>query len=215
LASAVRPDRISARKLARELALPLPGRAAQLTMAPEYRLPPAAADIPCEPGRAASVLVLLYPDAPGTSFPLIRRTDSPGPHGGQMALPGGALDGCESPERAALRETEEELGVEPSAIELLGALSPLPIVRSGFLVQPFVGWIDERPSFRPSPAEVAEIVETCLDELLDPANRRIGRREYDGRQWNVPYFSIKGHEVWGATAMILAEFAAIVSGIAL
>lgn len=159
------------------------------------------------PGRCreASVLVLLYPSASTLRFPLIVRPDSPGPHGGQIGLPGGSIEGGETPAEAALRETWEELGVPPSSVEILGALSEIHISASRFRVRPFVGWSSARPSFRPSRAEVTALLEPSVEELLDSRLRRKGEREVHGRVRTVPYFLLAGREVWGATARILAE----------
>jgi len=196
--------------LARALSGALPGAAAQADMAPEYL---SCSDLGAPEGcREASVLVLLYPSAGSIRFPLIVRADSTGPHGGQIGLPGGEREGSETPGEAALREAEEELGVEPAAVELLGALSELYVPSSRFRVRPLVGWSAARPRFRPSPAEVAALLEPDLGELLDPANRRSGAREVRGRRWTVPYYQLAGREVWGATARILSELRALLLG---
>ncbi len=163
--------------------------------------------------REASVLILLYPVGGAIRFPLILRPDSDGPHGGQIGLPGGSLEEGEGAAEAALRETEEELGVPPKSVDILGALSETHVPPSGYLVRPFVGWISTRPLFRPSAAEVAGIVEPSLEELLDPARRLSETREIGGRGWTVPFFRLAGHDVWGATARMLAELAALLEGV--
>lgn len=198
-----------ARSLELALAGPLPGELAQRAMAPGYLAGLGGPEQPGSARREASVLVLLYFSGGEPRFPLIRRVESGGPHGGQISLPGGGREPGESPGEAALRETEEELGADPSSIRLLGALSELWLPSSRFQVSPFVGFRAERPAFRPSPAEVAGILEPGLSELLDPSRRRSGLREIGGRRWELPYYLLAGGEVWGATARILAELEAL------
>lgn len=195
--------------LIQALAGPLPGKAAQDLMTPE------CLDMPDYPlgdegcCRRAAVLVLLHEAVDGLRFPLILRTDSPGPHGGQICLPGGALEDGESPVQAALRETEEEIGVGRGAVEVLGALSDIDVPSSGFRVTPFVGWRRASPGYRISESEVAAIFEARLGDLVDRSRRKIEEREVRGRRWAIPCFDLEGGEVWGATARILSELAEI------
>ncbi|MFZ8843006.1 NUDIX hydrolase [Thermoflexus sp.] len=197
-------------RLQEALARPLPGPSAQWEMAPPYRralleqtggLPPEA--------RPAAVLILLYPRGRDLAFPLTRRTDHVAHHKGQISLPGGACEPGESPEAAALRETEEELGFLTSAVGLLGHLTPLYVPPSGFLVYPVVGYLPERPVFHPAPLEVAEVLEATLSWLLDPRHQGEEEWELHGARWRIPVFRLGGHVIWGATAMILAEFRAV------
>ncbi|GAB4506525.1 MAG: CoA pyrophosphatase [Anaerolineales bacterium] len=188
--------------LHRALQGPLPGRAAQLWMAPQPR--PMDAD---HQPQMAAVLLLLYPGETGWCFPLTVRTHAVANHQGQVSLPGGARHGRESLKRTALRETAEELGVSARDVEILGQLTPLYVAVSDFQIFPFVGCMPVRPDFRPSADEVAQVLETPLEMLLD---ERIRFEEDwdlpDGRHLHVPYFLIQGHKVWGATAVILGEF---------
>jgi 8-oxo-dGTP pyrophosphatase MutT (NUDIX family) len=204
------PDAIVAR-LREALLLPLPGIAAQSSMAPTHRLPLPAGPPGSSAARRAAVVVLLYPSGGSLRFPLIVRSDSPGPHGSQIGLPGGELEEGETARDAALRELEEELGVPRHDVEVLGALTPLYISPSSFLVEPFVGACSSRPAFRPSPAEVSSLVEADLGAILGPESRCLDEREYEGARWSIPYYVLGGHAVWGATAMILSELA-IVAG---
>ena len=161
--------------------------------------------------RQAAVLLLLYPNrASGdsqTTLALIRRPDYSGPHSGQIALPGGRREGEENLQQTALRETHEELGVDPATLTLLGALSPLYVRASNHLVYPFVASAATRPDFVPCPREVAQVIETPLTRLLDPRYRgfEVMRFEPVGRV-RVPYFALPGARIWGATGMILGEF---------
>lgn len=187
---------------------PLPGQAAQYKMAHAVRRRPG----PPPPGtREAAVLHVLYPTATGWHFALILRAEHIGndAHRGQIGLPGGKIEPTDpSPAAAALRETEEEIGVPTAQIELLGALTPLYIPVSRFRVHPFVGVTATRPRLVPQPSEVADIYELPLRELVDPANVRTIDLPFGERLTlqNVPYYHLQERVVWGATAMILSEW---------
>jgi 8-oxo-dGTP pyrophosphatase MutT (NUDIX family) len=127
-------------------------------------------------------------------------------HGGQVSLPGGVIEPGETFEQAALREAHEEIALALDDVRVLGALTPIDIVVSGFKLHPIVAAIDRPPLLRPSDGEVAQILEVDVDELVDAANIVETERERDGRTLIVPAFQVAGVEIWGATAMILAEF---------
>lgn len=185
---------------------PLPGRAAQKTMSPEWGRSSLG---PGEGYRPAAVLILLCPRERAAEFPLIVRSSGPGPHGGQVALPGGALEAGETAAEAALRETREELGVDTSRVEVLGALTPLGVSVSRFSVTPIVAFSPERPVFKPAPAEVAECFCLSTEELTDQESKDCSPIMHDGRLLSVPCYRLAGRIVWGATAMALAEFEAV------
>jgi 8-oxo-dGTP pyrophosphatase MutT (NUDIX family) len=190
----------------------LPGLLAQLRMAP---IPRPGTDRILDPSlncRRAGVLALLYPAADASADPLAglrlaltRRTDSVDNHRGQISFPGGSLEPDETTQQAALRETWEELGVDPAGLAVLGALSPLYIPPSGFCIYPTVAYVNRRPAFTPTPSEVAEILEPSLAHLLAPATRREEIWELRGATVRVPFYAVGPHKVWGATAMVLAE----------
>lgn len=192
----------------RALQLPRPGVAAQTLMWPGG-LPGAVPPAPDQHGRAAAVLLLVYLLNGEPHLVLTRRAETVHNHKGQISLPGGAREGEESLVETALREAQEEIAVPPADVEVLGALTPIFVAVSGYLISPFVAIAAQRPAFRPDPIEVVETIEAPLSCLLDPALRCTEDWELRGARVHVPYFAIGAHKVWGATAMILAEFAAL------
>jgi 8-oxo-dGTP pyrophosphatase MutT (NUDIX family) len=110
---------------------------------------------------------------------------------------------------AALREAHEEVGIEPAGVELIGALTPLPMPHTGFVLHPFVGLAQVRPHLRPREEEVARVLEVPLRELADPSRLREEPRLLGQQVYQVPFFDVAGEKVWGATAMILAELLAL------
>ena len=162
---------IFSKSLKHRLALPLPGREAQLKMAhAERRLNLSRYKIPAE-ARPGSVLILLFEDEGTIKLPLIMRSDYDGVHSGQIGLPGGKYEPEDADlQSTALRETEEEIGISKSDVSLIGRLTELYIPPSNFLVHPFVGTIPFKPEFVPDQNEVARIIELDLDTLMDENN---------------------------------------------
>jgi len=130
-------------------------------------------------------------------------------HGGQVSLPGGVVEPGETFEQAALREAHEEVALPLGRVRVIGALTPLDIPVSGFRLHPIVAVTSTPPALTPADAEVAHILEVGVDELLDPATLADTMRERDGIRYQVPGFHLAGREIWGATAMVLAEFLAV------
>jgi 8-oxo-dGTP pyrophosphatase MutT (NUDIX family) len=108
----------------------------------------------------------------------------------------------------ALRECWEELGVAPGSLEVWGALSPIYIPPSNFRITPVVAFSAQTPALNPNPDEVSAVLMVTLRELLDPGRVLIERWTLRGVEVHVPFFSIAGYKVWGATALILSEFVA-------
>ena len=196
--------------LRRSLGSPLPGIEAQLRLAPTPRPGWVPGRSPAE-SRAAAGLLLLFPVDHRVHLLLTVRSSRLPSHAGQVSLPGGAVESGETLEHAALREAHEETGVEPARVRVVGRLTPLHIPVSGYVLHPVVGVTDERPDFRPADAEVDRLPEPGLADLLDPGCIRHRPRRRDGLFQDVPYFALDGLEVWGATAMVLAEFLQIVA----
>ena len=132
-------------------------------------------------------------------------------HGGQVSLPGGVVDPGETFEQAALREAHEEVALRLDAVRVLGALTPLDIPVSGFRLHPIVAVQRSRPELTPSDGEVARILEIGVDELLNHEYFGTTERQRDGVAYTVPAFRVAGVEIWGATAMVLAEFLALLA----
>ena len=125
-------------------------------------------------------------------------------HAGQVAFPGGRIDHGETALETALRETFEEIGISSEKIEILGSLSELFVDVSGFLIQPFVGWITEKPVFTLNAAEVEKVILFPLLKQKD--NLKETELETVSGKLKVPCYHYEGEIIWGATAMILAEF---------
>ena len=193
---------------------PLPGLDAQLRMAPAPRFGWDPLKFP-HGAHDGAALLLLYPYDEMLHFALTVRGSGLRNHTGQVSLPGGRVDAGETIDAAAVREAQEEIGVDPHSVEVLGRLTPLHIPVSGFLLHPVVGFTSMRPAFQRAEWEVARIIESPISVLSDPAaiKREIRTRQVNGQSIDVdvPYFTIDGEKVWGATAMVLAEFCAILT----
>lgn len=192
--------------LEKRLHHPLPGEPAQLKMAPE----------PLEEGprrklRApahatqSGVLILLFPNPEGELELILTLRSRHIDHGGQLSFPGGRSEEGEAVDDTALREANEEVGVDPKEIRLLGNLTNLYVAHSNNIVTPVVGVMREKPELEINPAEVEEVFAVELGSLATKKNlmtEQWNLREYT---YEVPYWDVHRVPLWGATAMMLSE----------
>ena len=198
-----------AARLATRLQQQLPGAAAHdpLRAIPvgdfkptfEHKLPP-------KPG---GVLILLYEEDGHIKFPLTKRPEYTGAHSGQVSLPGGKAEPGEDVIQTALREGEEEIGIDRNSVTVIGKLSEFFVIPSNFIVRPVIGTV-RNPVFKPDSYEVSRIISCSLfDLLLDGAIKQKEILAAGKFKMMAPHFEIEGEVVWGATAMMLNEFRTI------
>jgi 8-oxo-dGTP pyrophosphatase MutT (NUDIX family) len=187
---------------------PLPGAPAQALMAPQRRGDwPAGVD--AESARHAAGLLLLFP-VDGHAHVILTVRSAHVRHGGQVSLPGGVIELDETVEQAALREAHEEIALATAGVQLHGRLTSLDIPVSGFRLHPVVATLPHTPAVAPSDREVARILEVPVGTLLDPATVRWRPMRRGPVTLEVPGFEVDDTVIWGATAMVLAEFLAVV-----
>jgi len=160
------------------------------------------------PAQAAVLVPIVLRDRP--TVLLTERTAHLSTHSGQVAFPGGRADPGDADAAAtALREAQEEVGLAPASVEVLGSL-PIYVTGTAFIVTPVVGLVRPGAALQPNPYEVADVFEVPLDFLLDPAHHRRHVFEWQGlrREWfSMPYEDGgKTHFIWGATAGMLRNF---------
>ena len=140
----------------------------------------------------------------------MQRNTYPGVHSNQISFPGGKQELADKNlTHTALRESYEELGIETSAVHVIGDLTEVYIPPSNFLVQPIIGYSLKRPDFIPHEREVTEVIEVPLSHFQNSNNLQIVTIDVRGQDFTVPAFVISNKIIWGATAMILSEFLAI------
>ncbi|MGA9853372.1 MAG: CoA pyrophosphatase [Gammaproteobacteria bacterium] len=161
---------------------------------------------PKQPWKSAAVLVPVVLRQPVPTILLTQRTEGLLDHAGQVSFPGGSREGADAdPVQTALRETEEETGLERRFVETVGFLDGYLTI-TGFAVTPVVGLVNPGFRLRPDPLEVAEVFEVPLAFLRDPANRQVRQRQLAGRDLGYYLFEYNHHNIWGATAAMLVNF---------
>jgi len=160
----------------------------------------------------AAVLVPLINRPAGVTVMLTQRTAHLNDHAGQISFPGGRVEEGDADRiQTALREAEEETGLDRAAVDIIGSLPDYDIP-SGFRVTPVVGWIEPPVAFDPDPFEVAEVFEVPLTHFLDPANHQRRSDEVQGRRRNYYVMPYQQRNIWGATAgMLHALYRALVA----
>ena len=193
----------------------LPGQGAHEKMAPMHRKSLSESELFNTGYRTAAVLALLVPD-PINTIPrivLIERSEGPVSHSGQISFPGGKREGDEDLLVTALREANEELGIQANQVSLLGGLTSLYIPPSNFLVHPFLGYMNEIPEFILSEAEVKRVLLLPLSSFLDQGNVSIEVfKSSNGSTVEAPTYRIDDVIIWGATAMMMAEISSLIRG---
>lgn len=201
-------------KLRQQLTEPLPGEVAQFKMAPERRITISEYyELGNNNPRPSAVLICLYPYQENIYTLLMLRPEEQGAHSGQISFPGGRFETSDIMlQTTALREANEEIGLDQRKVTVLGALTKLYIPVSNSMVQPFIGYIDGKPELKKNEEEVKEIIETDISLIMNPSLK--GYAIFTGFnkfQIEAPYYNIYGHKVWGATAMILSELESLIA----
>lgn len=203
-------------KLENAIQRELPGVEAQLKMAHVFRKSKTLTYQVPDNARKAGVLNLLYPKNGVWHTVLMKRVvfdPTKDKHSGQVSFPGGRYElSDKTMEVTALRESEEEIGINRENVQIIGKLTNLYIPVSNYLVYPYVAVAEERPEFIPNRREVAQLIEVPIHDLLENEQPTLMDLPlHNGTVLkDVPYFDAQGHVVWGATAMMLSEFATLV-----
>ena len=193
----------------------LPGRSAHYKMAPKPLDEARFLTSKAKDARKSGVLILFYPEQGNAAFPLIKRPNYPGVHSGQVALPGGKMEESD-PDLVftALREAQEEVGIDPAKVKIVGQLTELFIPASRFIVYPVIGLMEEKPNWIPDKKEVAKVLPTKVFDLTKSETCKetqipipmIGTLD-------TPFFDLHREIGWGATAMILGELVEVLKSL--
>ncbi|HRW21334.1 MAG TPA: CoA pyrophosphatase [Bacteroidales bacterium] len=198
-------------KLKKALKEPLPGIIAQKRMMPEIHSSHLEY-FSDKPLRKAAVLISLFPFNGHVGTLFIERTQDTSPHSGQIAFPGGRFEPNDNTLiNTAIREANEEIGINPDEVEIIGSLTPIEIPISGFSVTPIIGVLQTDPKIKPCPTEVQNYFKVTLKELLNTNNKTTGEVPVRNKRITTPYYKLKHTIIWGATAMVLSEFEEIFS----
>lgn len=184
----------------------LPGVEAQKIMAPvPDREKHPEVSVPVDASQNSVLILFSYGKAGNLEILYTLRSKKLINHKGQISFPGGRTEEGENPVETALRETHEEVGIEPREVKILGSLSSLYVPPSNNIINPVVGFIDTLPELRLQESEVSEAFTITLDELLSESKRQKEIWLLRGQNFNVPYWNVHSTPLWGATAMITSE----------
>jgi len=190
-----------------ELLHDLPGTEAHVLLAPEMRRNDIKTGITPDHAVESAVLILLYPFQSRLHTVVILRNEYDGAHSGQISLPGGKAEDSDIDfKHTALREAQEEIGIIPSEIEIIGQLSRFYVRPSNFIVYPYIAYSAHRPKFYPDKTEVQRIIEIDIFNEIN-LNKMVNKTITfkNNIQVNAPGFEVGGEFMWGATAMIFSE----------
>ncbi len=197
------------KKLKQRLKEPLPGIQSHLKMAPKHRkMELMQTDFERFNPKLSAVVVLLYTEEDKDKIVFIRRSENVRLHPGQISFPGGRYEEADkSLEITALREMEEEIGVDSNTVEVLGRLTDLYVPPSNFIVRAYLCHLPKTPQFKPQASEVQEVLAFELDRFRDPAIIKTKAfKTYNSEEMTMaPYYDMDGTIIWGATAMMLTE----------
>ncbi len=202
-------------ELERRIRRPLPGADAHEALAPPHRRELIRMNPDRLNARLSGVLLLLSPDTEGEALiTLIKRTEDKSVHSGQIAFPGGRFEPDDkSLTCTALREAEEEIGIDPTSVTLIGNMSELFVPPSNFIIQPLLAKTGFISGFSPSPAEVASVFSVPVAYFFKSGVQGMYEIDYRaGIKLQVPGYKYENHLIWGATAMILNELLEMIRG---
>ena len=169
---------------------------------------------PIPSAKPAAVLIVLEPREGGWTIPLTVRPQHLPDHPGQISLPGGRLESGETHRQAALREFHEEMGAEFEG-RLAGSLQPVYVFNSNYHVRPFVGIAAAAGRYSPCSYEVERIVHLPVRSVLDPSYHRMAGFSRGPVNWSARVIACGDDQIWGATAVMLGELSALLSGLTL
>jgi 8-oxo-dGTP pyrophosphatase MutT (NUDIX family) len=191
---------------------PLPGLAAQLKMEPPHRHNEFQKNPDFSNYRKSAVLIILWVDHESLNTAFILRSEYDGFHSNQIAFPGGKNEKSDQNlVHTALREANEEVGINPETVKVVGSLTPLFIPPSRFIVYPVIGITKNKPDFKTDPREVRTLLITDISKFLNIKN--IVKHQFNIRNTtinDIPCYKMDDHLIWGATAMILSELLEII-----
>jgi 8-oxo-dGTP pyrophosphatase MutT (NUDIX family) len=172
------------------------------------RSPPGIAPESLVPDSVAAAVLVPLVEVHGETHALfIKRPETMSTHQGEIAFPGGKIDPAVDADvrAAALREAQEEIGLDPAAVEIVARLGGVATAASRFTISPFVGFLDRQPEIVPSPAEVVRVLQVPLSELMDASIYREERWDSFRLDMSVFFFELADETIWGATARILTD----------
>lgn len=182
-----------------------PGYAAQKKMAPSNRQ--SKPEMDPRTCILSAVLLCLYPIRNEWYICFMKRTVDHRVHSGQISFPGGKYEKSDYLlQETAIREAKEEMNIELSGKNIVGTLSSLYVPPSNFYIHPYVACLPKSPDFKANPNEVEEIIEVKLSELFQEQSKKTKAISREAISFDIPYYKVGNHQIWGATAMILSEF---------